>query len=512
MADMHTRFRRSGTIVALLAGVLTAAVSFSCATAKGTPEIPPAAAVPEAAPAATPEKASAVQPQPERSPAAVPEKSPPPEKAPPPEAPSTEQVLSGVSSLLSKGDYAAALSAFDSLPPEVRSRTDIALLRASVLASADRIADARAAASEVLKAEPKNPEALFVAAAVEGADGKDKERKAFLERAVAADPKHVPSLAALGSVALRSRVYRSAEEFYDRALALDPANAEALIGKARSRRAMDDPKGAERVLNKAIADNPAWALPLQERARLYRENDFLKNALADLDAAVVLAPDDYWIALDRGNVLLDMMRKADALTEFVRASTLYPEHFLSYVYSAGLREEAGDWAGAERDYEKVTKYKSDYYFAFEALGILKMRDGRWAEAADAFVEAFKRAPNHPQYALLVSLAWMRSGRTKDVRPFLAKVLPKLNRETIEWYILRLYHDQSGDTDVAVRIEKEKNLDTRARMLYYFAEYYAARGNDTLARRFHLQVRDLNRQGMIEWRLNEWALESSAPKG
>lgn len=141
-----------------------------------------------------------------------------------------------------------------------------------------------------------------------------------------------------------------------------------------------------------------------------------------------------------------------------------------------------------------------------------MRDGRWNQAADAFVEAFKRAPNHPQYALLISLCWMRGGKGKDVRPFLEKVLPKVNRDTLEWLLLRLYHDQSGDTDVAVRIEKEKNLDTRARMLYYFAEYYAARGNATLANRFHLQVRDMNRQGMVEWRLNEWALEPSAPKG
>jgi hypothetical protein len=44
------------------------------------------------------------------------------------------------------------------------------------------------------------------------------------------------------------------------------------------------------------------------------------------------------------------------------------------------------------------------------------------------------------------------------------------------------------------------------MLYYLAEYYDIRGNKNLANRYFLQVQDLNRNYVIEWRLNEWALE------
>jgi len=86
------------------------------------------------------------------------------------------------------------------------------------------------------------------------------------------------------------------------------------------------------------------------------------------------------------------------------------------------------------------------------------------------------------------------------------VLKAVPRENIEWYLLRLYYDQAGDTDLAVRIDREKNADTRARMLYYLAQYYDIRGNKNLADKYFLQVRDLNRQGIVEWRLNEWILE------
>jgi tetratricopeptide (TPR) repeat protein len=273
---------------------------------------------------------------------------------------------------------------------------------------------------------------------------------------------------------------------------------------------MEDPKTAEALLNTAIGAYPDWPVPRFDRARLYRDTGYPKNALGDLDEAKKLAPSDYWIAIERGTLLLDLMDKKGALEEFERAASINPDHFLSYAYSAGIREESEDWTGAERDYEKLAALRSDYYFAFESVGLLRIRDGRWASAGDAFVEAYKRAPAKASYPLLIALTWTRSGRTKDVRPFLAKVLPTIKRDTIEYYLLRLFHDQSGDTDVAARIDSEQDIDKRARMLYYLAQYYAARGNDSLALKFHLRVRDLQRRGMVEWRLNEWALTARKP--
>jgi hypothetical protein len=141
-----------------------------------------------------------------------------------------------------------------------------------------------------------------------------------------------------------------------------------------------------------------------------------------------------------------------------------------------------------------------------------MRDGRWESARDAFLEAYKRSPQHANYALLTALTWIRARGANEARPFLAKTLTAVPRESIEWYILRLYHDQSGDTDIAVRIDREPNKDTKARMLYYLTQYYSIRGNDQLADRYLREARDMNRQGMIEWRLIEWALEAKTAKG
>jgi len=91
------------------------------------------------------------------------------------------------------------------------------------------------------------------------------------------------------------------------------------------------------------------------------------------------------------------------------------------------------------------------------------------------------------------------------------VLPTIKRDTTEWYVMRLFHDLTGDTDAAVRVDKESDRDVRARMLYYLAQFYAVRGNEALAIRYHLAFRDLDRRNIVEWRLNEWALEARLPK-
>jgi hypothetical protein len=72
-------------------------------------------------------------------------------------------------------------------------------------------------------------------------------------------------------------------------------------------------------------------------------------------------------------------------------------------------------------------------------------------------------------------------------------------------MLRLFHDLSGDADVADRVQREQNIYTKARMLFYLAQFYDIRGNTMLANRYFLMVQELDAVAMIEWRLNEWIL-------
>ncbi|MDR1586884.1 MAG: hypothetical protein LBS57_05450, partial [Treponema sp.] len=77
---------------------------------------------------------------------------------------------------------------------------------------------------------------------------------------------------------------------------------------------------------------------------------------------------------------------------------------------------------------------------------------------------------------------------------------------LEWSMLRLYHDQAGDADVALKVDQEKNLENKSRMLFYLASYYDIRGNKNLADKYFIQVRELDRRYTPEYRINEWIVK------
>jgi tetratricopeptide (TPR) repeat protein len=422
----------------------------------------------------------------------------------------TESVLIRITELLSTAKYDEAIALFDTIPPPDNDSSRIKLLKASVLGSAGKYAEARAMAEAVSTAEPGNIEALLVLAAVEGVPGREKQQQAALERIIKIEPDNAEALVSLGNLSLQSRAIRPAAAYFHRALTKEPENAGALLGLGRAFRMNTEWADAELYFNRTVELYPGMAEARSERARFYRARGFLLQALADLDEAKKLNPADYWVAIDRGNVLLDMNRKPVALEEFKRAIDINPGEFLAYVYSSGLKDDLGDFDGAERDYAILAKLRPDYYFALEGLGLHKMKNGNWAEARDAFMEAYRRAPEENFYALLAAINWMRVENPTAPRTFLAQAHAKIKRDTLEWYMFRLYYDLTGrnyvgENDMAVRLDREKDENLKARMLFYMAQYYEIRGNTGLANKYFLLVSDMEKKAIPEWRLNEWIL-------
>jgi tetratricopeptide (TPR) repeat protein len=433
----------------------------------------------------------------------------PPESPPPEEGETTTDILSRIYALLEEEKYEAALALFDEIDEEDRESGGIALLKASILCSAGKFDQAREIAGEIRTREPENTQALLVLSILEGAAGREREQRTALEGIVKIDPKHVGALISLGNMAIRGekRSPTTAGAYFDRALAEEPDNLEAILGRAEAFRYAREPQRAEELLNQGIKLHPEDARPWAERARLYRDAGFSLQALSDLDAAKKLDGGDYWISMDRAMVLVDLNRKQPALEEFTHAQSLNPNHFLSYVYTAGIKDEAQDYDGAMGDYQILVNLRPDYYFAYEGLGMLLMRNRRWQEARDAFVQAYNYAPAEWSYALLAMVNWRRLDQPGNIRDFANLALRKLSRESLEYAMLRLYLDMNGDDGVARRVNQEKDPKMKARMLYYLANYYDIKGNTRLAEIMFSEIMNLEQRMTIpEWRLVLWALE------
>jgi tetratricopeptide (TPR) repeat protein len=423
----------------------------------------------------------------------------------------TQAILSQMAEFLAGEQFDRALELFDRIDPAEAAGSGIRMLKASVLCSAGRVAEGRAIAEKILAEEPDNTDALRLLSAIAGAGGKSREEKAALERLVKADPGNLEALVDLGNIALRGRSPKTAASYFDRALALDPGHLEALIGRANIYRQTQEPREAEALLNRAVSLHPREPAPFTERAKLYRGAGYPVQALKDLDTAVKLDPGDYWIATDRGTVLVELNRKEEALAEFNRALGIDGDNFLAYVYIAGIKDETGDMDGAESAYLALTRLRPDYYFSWEGLGIIRMKREQWAEARDAFLEAYRYAPDEWCYALLASLCWMKAGKVTDPRQFLDQALRRTRQNpgqnSLEYLMMRLYRELSGDNDLALKIDKEKSETRKARMLFYLAAYYDVRGNKTLADKYYTDVKNLDIPGIPEWRINEWNVKT-----
>jgi len=415
---------------------------------------------------------------------------------------SETEILSKVAEHLVRREYSQALELFDKLPEERRETNDIRIMQATIMNAAGKTADAKRIANAIIAADSKNTAALMVLADAAAIENKERDRRALLDKVIALEPNNVRALNDLANINIKNQSLRVAANYFDKVLAVEPDNGEALVGRASIYRYTREPKKAETLLNRAVTLYKDWARPFHERGRLYKSTGLNNDALDDFKTALTIEPDNYMVLVDYGELLMEVNQKQEALKHLNRAIQVEPNIFMAYIYSAAIKDELRDYKGAENDYTILVKLKPDYYFGFEALGVLRMRNKQWAAARDAFLDAYKQAPKEYNYALLAAMNWMRAGKQTDPKQFLAQVLRTMPRDTTEYAVMRMYHDLSGDANAANLIDNEKNIYKKAQMTFYMASYNDIKGNKALADRYYLMHQSLNIIGTIEWQLNE----------
>jgi tetratricopeptide (TPR) repeat protein len=313
----------------------------------------------------------------------------------------------------------------------------------------------------------------------------------------------------LGNIYLRNEAWPNAAAQFEKALNRNPDDAAALIGMSSALRKQKQPDKAMEVMNRAVELHPSNPQVYSVRSRLYRDSGLLGAALSDLEAAEKLDGRDYWIAYDKGRTLLSMDKKPEALAAFEKANSVDSTEFVAYIFSAGIRTDSGDFDGAEKDYTALTRVNPDYYYGFEGLGMLKMKKKEYREARDAFTAAYQKAPSETGYAILAALCALRGQSRFEVKPFLETAMKPLKRDSLEYAILRLLNDYSGDTELSKKIQNEKDPYIKCKTAFYIAEYYDITNKHAMAEIFYETCKSTNRRDTIEWRLNEWVREQQS---
>ncbi|MDR1470588.1 MAG: tetratricopeptide repeat protein [Spirochaetaceae bacterium] len=422
------------------------------------------------------------------------------------EIPFRDALLARILDCLGAGDFDGALALFDEFPEEDAKTAEIRLLKTSVYVSAGRVSEGRDAANGVIADEPQNPDAFYALFMVEAAAGNKQAMRKAVDTALKIDKDHLPSLNALGTIHARNDSWALAVTQFDKVLAIDPANLAALTGKAEVFRFQGLSAEAMPLANQAVALHPDKMQGYVIRGQLLRGSGEMGPALADFVSAEQLAPRDYWVCYDKGRTLLSLGRPDEAFAAFERAITLDGTQFVAYIYSAGILADRGDYAKAEARYVEAVKRNPDYFYAYEGLGMLKMKNKEYAAARDAFLAAYAKAPSENGYAVLAALNALRVQKLFEVKPFLESAMRLAKRDTLDYAILRMLNDFNGDANVARQIDAEKDTFLKGKSAFYLAEFYDICNKAALANAYYEKCRETGRRDTVEWRLNQWKME------
>ena len=87
----------------------------------------------------------------------------------------------------------------------------------------------------------------------------------------------------------------------------------------------------------------------------------------------------------------------------------------------------------------------------------------------------------------------------------------MNRESLDYKIMRLLHDQgpiNAENAIIKDLDKETDKNKRGKMMFYFAMYYQLKGMDKIANEYFAKITQMQTPLFFEYRLAEWALRQN----
>lgn len=235
------------------------------------------------------------------------------------------------------------------------------------------------------------------------------------------------------------------------ALPPDPGAAPIVPSDADTRRRLAEAEALARrgevdaalaVLDGAADRAPGdLAIPLAQ-GRILRHANRPAQAVSAWRRALALAPDNpdalYGLTAD----LLALDRVDEALAPSERLAAARPDDPAVARLRAVLLERAGDADGSLA--ARAALARGDDPSARRALGDALARQGRHAEAADAFAAAAARQPDDPDLALRLGTALAFAGRLDAAEQALVKSTSLAPGAATGWQQLARVREQRGD--------------------------------------------------------------------
>lgn len=411
---------------------------------------------------------------------------------------------------LMAGDINGAISLYKDIPENLKDDVDLKILESSLLLSVGRLEEAKIIVNELKNSGNNTIEVMEVNAEIANASGKLADIQKATDELLKADPANVTANLILGNRWALKKKYKLACDYYRKVILKESSNEDGLFGYGQMSYYLGNLKESEKAFKKLAEVNPESDIAYQYLGKLAAEEENYKLSIENIQKAIALNPQNSDYYIDLGNYSRNLGRYDDAEKAWTKSIELAPDYFLGYTYRAGLYDEQNRTDEALADYKMVVKTNPKYYFAFEEIGILEFHKENWEEARKYFSKANEISESYA-YKLMILATYIKQGKTFEMKQLSEKYMKPLDRNSLEYKMIRLYHDQgpvNAENAVAKDIEKETSKNKKGKMKYYLALYYDMKGSKSVAAEYYNQITKMQTPMFFEYRLAEWALPAN----
>lgn len=411
---------------------------------------------------------------------------------------------------LMAGDINGAISLYKDIPENLKDDVDLKILESSLLLSVGRLEEAKTIVNELKNSGNNTIEVMEVNAEIANASGKLADIQKATDELLKADPTNVTANLILGNRWALKKKYKLAGDYYRKVISKESTNEDGLFGYGQMSYYLGNLKESEKAFKKLAEVNPESDIAYQYLGKLAAEEENYKLSIENIQKAIALNPQNSDYYIDLGNYSRNLGRYDDAEKAWTKSIELAPDYFLGYTYRAGLYDEQNRTDEALADYKMVVKTNPKYYFAFEEIGILEFHKENWEEARKYFSKANEISESYA-YKLMILATYIKQGKTFEMKQLSEKYMKPLDRNSLEYKMIRLYHDQgpvNAENAVAKDIEKETSKNKKGKMKYYLALYYDMKGSKSVAAEYYNQITKMQTPMFFEYRLAEWALPAN----
>jgi protein O-GlcNAc transferase len=259
---------------------------------------------------------------------------------------------------------------------------------------AGRLDEAKAGYREILKLNPKNPDALHHLGIVFLQTGNFKAAADWIERSLAHTPRQPVALANLAFALVKLGHYRKAVHACNKALQLQPGSVASLVNRANAYLGLGEFASAEQDYLAALAADPDNAEYVFNLANALFEHGAYERAAATFERALSLAPGMVEIPMNLGAAYMKLRRPEDALAQFDRVLATHPDSARAWSNRGNALNQMQKREDALASYRKAVELDPDLAETWSSLGITLRDLGRLDEAEASCRRVLELDPGH----------------------------------------------------------------------------------------------------------------------